>query len=301
MEDEARNWIKVAAESLVVLATIPSSLYAVWLLVFPIQLDGTYARNFSGAVYEARLIPVSDVIARGILSILEMFTGSQQAQSVMFCSIVLGAVVLISVQRLSSEVVPSANKKIAAHVAELKAPKGVIDSINTQEDMDAVLSDFDREKQAIIDDVLTTAASKTWWGRAFKNPIVLAFCSLAGILTAVSDLFFVSGWRQVFADYFAVIPTTVAIAILVIDRLHQKPQWWLRGLIIAYVGALLSAAIVGGISSPQFPTVEMADSAHRQIIGKLLTHSNGYWYVFDSNNRLMAMRDDVETVVTISP
>jgi hypothetical protein len=76
-------------------------------------------------------------------------------------------------------------------------------------------------------------------------------------------------------------------------RMQRRPR--LFGFVVMFCSALLAAFMLTIVNKPPLPTVKINGKQSEE--GKLLTHTDGYWYVFDGENELIAIPDsEVDTV-----
>lgn len=72
-----------------------------------------------------------------------------------------------------------------------------------------------------------------------------------------------------------------------------------RGVTVSCVAVIIAAFLNSAVREPPLPTVKFSKSSIAE--GALLTHSEGFWYVFDSKGQLQAIPDDKAGSVLLVP
>lgn len=75
------------------------------------------------------------------------------------------------------------------------------------------------------------------------------------------------------------------------EEITRKKGWWTRfvAFVPVYLAAIFAAIVLAGAQGSSLPRVELGREQSREVL--LLSHSQGYWYVFDEG-RLSAIPDD---------
>lgn len=83
----------------------------------------------------------------------------------------------------------------------------------------------------------------------------------------------------------------VFIAGYVSRSVRDESEWWTSRLkqLPAYLFTILAATCVSGAQDPALPSIQLGDE-QREV--SLLSHIQGYWYVFDGQGDLSAIPDD---------
>jgi hypothetical protein len=126
----------------------------------------------------------------------------------------------------------------------------------------------------------------------WRLPILVALTAVLAIVTGLAR----HSW-QVGAD--TVITMAMAQLVLALVLTHRASVFINLALFttVIYVGA--SASVV--LDASQHHNPGLPDVAVGSYQGRLVTHSDGYWYVLTTSGGLVAVPDDHATVVTIQP
>jgi hypothetical protein len=75
------------------------------------------------------------------------------------------------------------------------------------------------------------------------------------------------------------------------EEITGEKGWWTRfvAFVPVYLAAIFAAIVLAGAQGSSLPRVELGREQSREVL--LLSHSQGYWYVFDEG-RLSAIPDD---------
>jgi hypothetical protein len=75
------------------------------------------------------------------------------------------------------------------------------------------------------------------------------------------------------------------------EEITREKGWWTRfvAFVPVYLAAIFAAIVLAGAQGSSLPRVELGREQSREVL--LLSHSQGYWYVFDEG-RLSAIPDD---------
>jgi len=76
-----------------------------------------------------------------------------------------------------------------------------------------------------------------------------------------------------------------------VEEITREKGWWTRfvAFVPVYLAAIFAAIVLAGAQGSSLPRVELGREQSKEVL--LLSHSQGYWYVFDEG-RLSAIPDD---------
>jgi hypothetical protein len=127
-----------------------------------------------------------------------------------------------------------------------------------------------------------------WRGTFRKYGGYVTVIPLAGLAPFVFEYGFVLESLNDYALYFLYLGAAISGGVLcafvrvptTLEAAREAP-WWtdLAGAAILYGGILLGAVSLTGITPPSLPNVHFYDAQAEIEDGRLLTHSEGYWYV----------------------
>jgi hypothetical protein len=228
--------------------------YPIGVLVFSLQIWNVYPYGLSDAFFATSLIPLP-VVAGKILDFLLW------ALMAMFVAQTIGFVVVM--------------------------PRWREDFTSTIATVTSSLSEADRER------ILSRQARQD---RSYKY-LRLSFLGSAFLtLTAPYALHLIlfNSWRT-WALYIAFVTFSCigGVAAGLLARLlgQGEPlfssEW--KALAVAYAFGILAGIALAATSSPSLPLV--AFESAEKIEGRLLSHKEGYWYVFDAQGTLRAVSD----------
>jgi hypothetical protein len=229
--------------------------YPIGILVFSLQIWNAYPYGLSDVFFAASLIPIP-VIAGEILDfLLWAFLAMGAAQ---------GIVLVVAMPRWRQDEVST----IAAEASSLP--------------------EADRER------VLNWQARQD---RHYKYQrlglLGSAFLTLSAPVALQLILF--HSWRT-WALYiaFVIFSCIGGVAAGLLARLLGQGEpffssdW--KALAVAYAFGILAGIALAATSSPSLPLVAFESAEEKE--GRLLSHKEGYWYVFDAQGTLRAVSDD---------
>ena len=146
-------------------------------------------------------------------------------------------------------------------------------------------------------DMVTTDASGNEEVASKRRATGLLGLLLSLVITAPPSIVFFDSWRK-WALYGAYVALTCAGGIWA-GRLWPRsrssdPESLLTSSPVTYIPvyllAILAGVLLAGTQNPALPLVEFGTEERAK--GHLLSHTGGYWFVFDPEDNLSAIPDD---------
>ena len=266
---------------LVLLALIPATMYPLGLLILALQLGHTYSQSISTAFGSALLVSKPEVLVVGVDSIFASIVATPLGV-VTAALVALDAIFVLGMLELR-------NRRFRA----LRPPYSsisygeVASSVQTRRRYEMISASIPRSIRDLGRHRLSVFALYIIF--MIVGELYIAFTKRDHLtMEYVSQLILIP-------PYFMFLVTTHVL--LMIRRLKNKLVGVLCLVIFGFVAvtAILQAAPL----SPDLSRVIVDRPDGSAAAGRLLAHSDGYWYVFNSDGDLNAIRDDSVEHVTI--
>jgi hypothetical protein len=231
--------------------------YPIGMLVFSLQIWNAYPYGLSDAFFAASLIPIP--VAAGIT-----------------LGFLLWALIAMTVAQ-----------EIGLAIAMPRWRQNYVSTIATKA---SSLPEADRER------VLNWQDRQEWHFKYFRWGFLgSAFLTLSAPVALQLILF--DSWRT-WALYiaFVIFCCIGGVAAGLLARLRVQEESFIafssiwKALAVAYAFGILAGIALTGTSSPSLPLVAFESAEQKE--GHLLSHKEGYWYVFDTQGTLRAVSDD---------
>jgi hypothetical protein len=229
--------------------------YPIGILVFSLQIWNAYPYGLSDAFFAASLIPIPVVAGEILDFLLWAFLAMGAAQGIVF---------------------------------GVAMPRWRQDEVSTIAAEASSLPEADRER------VLNWQARQEWHFKYFRWGFFgSAFLTLSAPVAL--QLITFDSWRT-WALYiaFVIFSCIGGVAAGLLPRLWGRGEPFFSSdwkvLAVAYAFGILAGIALAATSSPSLPLVAFESAEEKE--GRLLSHKEGYWYVFDAQGTLRAVSDD---------
>ena len=239
-------------------ASVAGVIYLLGLVALWAPIARVYTDSISSAASVVALVPKTEVAGQGIAIIIA------PAVLTVFTGIVLS--LLLHVYRYS--VVPPLHRLA-------KRPSLIIEVV--------VMLVF--IASALLLAEWLTAGRWLSWVLSIHAPAQSSGSNLVSYLAAGSALFFILGA----ASWIFGLNRAVEVRERLIPSIDWKMAFKYLSISLAFTA--VAVGLQGAAQDPPLYTVTISETANQTVDGKLLAHTDRFWYVFDSEKTLLAIPD----------
>lgn len=261
------------------LALIPATMYPLGLLILALQLSDSYSHEFFTSFSAAQLVSKPSVLALGVHSIYNSVVANPELALFAF---------LMAFVAVNAYLWQSLNGYLR------RAPEFPLSPTPNLHVATAVHMAAKLQQRADSRPPSRVASPR---GRFSLLMGALGVLEIANLLLTDKFAFTSKFWADVIVWMSVVI---CSVALMELRDAEMLSHRWISVVSIFFVLAIFAATVIR--SAPQRPNLadsSFSDQSGTTVSGKLLAHSDGYWYYFDNSGELIALRDDAVKHVTI--
>lgn len=268
-------WWKAIVEVSALVTVFAATIYVLGLFAVWLPLFANITHNFTTSWYAISLMPRMAIVGQGVTKLVGLPLIVVLAVVVM---VALIPFMVTYVGRLVAFIVPHRLRKWISKVTPNGLGTSYVRLFGARTDFDTIAEWYQVTKRGFANSTVA------YWVTAAILMLLLYRENLASGLILYSMLFI--------GLHGGDIGGTFVKRALV--RREAEPyaitrQWFMRGLFVVYVTSVINGFIASLDDEPALLRVRMD---YEEIkVGRLVTHSNGYWYVFDKEGNLRAVPD----------